>query len=301
MFASADSNITEQLGLDAGLLAEVKRIQLRSRRSVSSDMIGRYRSAFRGSGIVFSDLREYQPGDEIKHIHWKATAKSPAKVYVKSHEEDRELRVMILLDISASVAAGVMHQKRQRAVQFSALIASLAQGCGDSVGLSLFSDEVHKFMPPKRSRSNFQGILYALAAEAKPKGRTKLAVALEHLLTHQKRPAIVFLISDFLDRDYTEQLKEVSAKHDLIGVFNAEGGELPDVGLVQYQDAETGEKFLLDTSAKKTRKFLAEQDAKRITALGNEFRSIGADLIELTDNPLKPLRQLMAKRQARFR
>ena len=184
-------------------LTELRRIQLRSRRLVTGDLLGQYRSAFRGSGLLFSDLREYQPGDDVKHIHWKATARS-GKVFVKSYEEDRQLRIVLLVDTSPSMHATLGQQSSSRAVEFCSLIGSLAQRGNDLLGLLLFSDSPGEFLPPASGQKRYSRIVSSLLTARSEGGSvTDVAKALEYLSTANPKSSIIFVLSDFNCADFS--------------------------------------------------------------------------------------------------
>ncbi len=287
---------------DPSLLTELRRIEFKTRRSINADVLGKYRSAFRGSGLVFSDLREYQPGDDIRHIHWKVTARTN-RTYVKSYEEDRLLNVILAVDISNSTNFGGPKSKHQRALEFAALVAMLARQSQDALGLMLFADKVYDYLPPKRNRGVFQRILLSLLTQRELPRGTSIKNALQYLKDHQKRAALVFLISDFFSVEYEDAIKTVALKHDLIGVLlrDRQEQELPRVGIIQFEDAETGERCLIDARSSKARAALHARESERIAKLNQLFSNYGADLIELEKTGLKPLADLMARRTARMR
>ncbi len=284
---------------NASLITDVKRLEFKTRRILDSDLIGQYRSAFRGSGLIYSDLREYQPGDEVKSIHWKASART-GKVYVKSYEEDRMLNVMLLVDISRSTDYGFPKTRHIRAFEFAALIALLAQKNGDAIGLSMFSDAVEEFTPPRRSRTQIQKVILSLMEHRSLKPASNMPQAIEHLQKHLKRRGIVFIVSDFVCPPFEEQLKKLAYKHDVIAVYLEDSPEtcLPKAGIVEYCDAESGETCLLDTQSEKSRqqyKEIQSINKKRILDVCTRSRT---DLITISDNPLRPLVELMKKRSS---
>lgn len=280
--------------------AEIKRLELRARRQINSDMLGRYRSAFRGSGLVFSELREYQPGDEVRAIHWKASARL-GKIYVKSYEEDRLLNIMLAVDISNSTIVGSKKSKHQKALELSALITLLAQRSQDRIGLCLFSDTVEEFLPAKKSQRQFKQVINALLAKRQLKPATDISASLKYLLERQKHYSVLFLISDFISPPFEENLRRLSKRHDVIGVQVEDpiDSQFPAVGLVEFTDAESGRKILLDTSSKQAQTFLAHQQSKRRTNLRNLFSSCKADFISIDQNPTRPLIELMQTRTLR--
>jgi uncharacterized protein (DUF58 family) len=288
--------------ISASNLAEIRRIELRSRRSVDSNLAGQYRSAFRGSGLVFNDIREYMPGDDVKHIHWKVTARS-GKVYIKSYEEDRELNIVIALDISSSTTAGSVKSKYRRGLEFCGIVSMLAKMSQDSLGLCMFSDKIEKYLPVSKSRTQIKRILLELLEERRHTPSTNLAEALTYLSQNLKRNSVVFVISDFFSPHYLDELRLLSMKHDVIAVMLEDQLDynLPDAGLVEFQDAESGEYMLLDTSNKKVREKLAAHHEKRLADWRETCRKAGCDFIEIKEKPLWALSRLMQRRNKRLR
>jgi uncharacterized protein (DUF58 family) len=282
-------------------MAELRRIELRTRRSIDADLMGQYRSAFRGTGLVFSDIRQYQPGDDVKHIHWKVTARSP-NVYVKSYEEDRQLNIILALDISRSTQFGADKSKHQKALEFSALVALLAKSNQDAIGLCLFSDDVEEFLPARKNRSQIQRILLELMRPRELKPATNIAAAINHLNKYQRRTSIVFLISDFISPSYELELKNLSVRHDVVCVMLEDKLDvtLPQAGLVEFTDAENGQRVLLDTSSLQVRQKLNEMHNTRIEKWKGICKTAGADCIRISENSLRPLTQLMHQRAERL-
>lgn len=287
--------------LTKSLIPELRRLELRTKRRLDADLMGRYRSAFRGSGLTFSDLREYQPGDEIKNIHWKATARSQ-RPYVKTYEEDRQLNIMLAVDISNSTSAGSPISKHRRALEFSALIAMLAKNSSDMVGLTLFSDEVEEFYPPRQTRAQFQLLFSSLLKHRKLRKATDISNALQFLQLHHRRASIIFIVSDFLSTDYHRELALLSRKHDVICVALNDEQErfLPKAGLVQVEDAESDRRIIIDTGTKRGQEHYARLFKKRQEKLRDDIIQAGADIIFIEDNPLSPLLKLMNRRTARI-
>jgi uncharacterized protein (DUF58 family) len=280
--------------------SELKRLEIKTRRVLDADLCGQYRSAFRGSGLVYADLREYQPGDEIKSIHWKISARA-GKVYVKSYEEDRQLNLMLVIDISSSTLFGAARSKHAKAFEFAALIAMLAQTNGDSVGLCLFSDEVEEFLPPSKARTRFQRVILSLLQHRELKPASNLAGALEHILRHQKRRSVVFVVSDFLCPKFEEQLLKLSLKNDVVCVLleDALDQALPSAGIVEFIDAESNELYALDTSSARVQRALEKLHQERLSNLRRVCLAAQTDLITIRDSTLKPLLDLMERRSKR--
>jgi len=288
----------------AGLItlpAELKRLQLRSRKLVTGDLLGQYRSAFRGSGLVFSDLREYQPGDDIKHIHWKATART-GTVFIKSYEEDRQLRVLLAVDTSPSMRAKLGNQAYTKALEFCSLIGSLTQSGNDLLGLFLFSNSPGEFIPPSARPGRFSRILSALMnANSDNSSLTDLNAACDHLGNTLRKPSIIFVLSDFECPDFSAGLRKLVMRHDVVLVqMQPVLSALPSFGLVTFQDAESGEICVVDTSNRLVQQAWATALEKRCDTVRNTAKQCGADHIVITDNTAQPLVQLMRERVQRL-
>jgi uncharacterized protein (DUF58 family) len=288
--------------LSPELMVDLKRLELRSRRSVDSDLMGQYRSSFKGSGLIFSDLRSYAPGDDIKHIHWKATART-GKPFVKTYQEERQLKITLAVDISASTLWGAPKSKHTRALEFAGLLTILAQKNQDSVGLCLFDENIVEYIKPSSKRSQFQRILRALMDPRPLTAGTNINAALSFLQNKSPRSEIIFVVSDFLTPSFIEPLRALSFRNDVIGVSLISENEdiLPSAGLIEIKDAESGEEFIIDTSAKKTRIEMLEAIKKQIYQTQSQFASSKADFIQMTENPLRPLIDLMKQRSRRIK
>ncbi len=305
-----DENValTGGLPIDPALLMELKRIELVTRRRIDTDLLGRYRSAFRGSGLLFSDLREYQPGDDVKHIHWRVTART-GRTFVKSYEEDRHLQVLVAVDISKSTGCGAFDGDRfrsaqQRASEFAGLLTLLGMKSQDSVGLLLFSDQVHSFLPPKRSRMQTRLLLLELMRTRNLPAQTDLRKPLEHLRAHARRGAIIFIVSDFYSPPFESELKALAFSHDVVLVHLADPNPqyLPKSGLVEMRDAEGTGTVLIDASSSRFRDLLLKQRSARSQLVSELAKRSGADYLMLGDgSPLRPLRELMERRSRRMR
>ncbi len=283
------------------LPAELRRIQLRSRKLVTGDLLGQYRSAFRGSGLIFSDLREYQPGDDIKHIHWKATART-GTVFVKSYEEDRQLRVMLAVDTSSSMRAAIGQQSFSKALEFCALIGSFTQRGNDLLGLQLFADKPGIFLPPKSGSKSFSRILSSLSEEYPQSApSTDTAAALDHISVTVKKPSIVFVVSDFECADFSDALRRLGTRHDVIlAQIQPSLENLPRAGLVTFRDAESGEVCCVDTSSKAVQRAWGKALELRRSVTREIAKQSGADHFVITDSASRPLIQLMKERVKRI-
>ena len=269
---------------------------------------GQYRSIFKGRGMNFEEVRQYQPGDEVRSIDWNVTAKFSeihGDAYVKRFTEERELTVMLVVDVSASGEFGSVHlSKRELAAEVACLFAFSAIRNNDKVGLILFSDHVELFIPPKKGRPHtlrlIREILYF-----EPKGRgTKPAEALQYLNQVLHRRSVVFLISDFQTPDFSRELSVTSRRHDLIAIpiVDPREEELPDVGLLTLEDAETGEQIEIDTSNRATRLGFLKAADESASARLRDFRRKRIDAISLkTDQDYVPaLRAFFRTREKRL-
>jgi uncharacterized protein (DUF58 family) len=268
---------------------------------VTGDLLGQYRSAFRGSGLVFSDLREYQPGDDVKHIHWKATARS-GKVFIKSYEEERQLRVILAVDTSASMRAKLGIQSFAKAIEFCSLIGSLTQRGNDLLGMLLFSSAPELWLPPKSGAKRFSRILAALLnpSPTQSASSTDLSSSLDLLTTAVRKSGIIFILSDFECPDFSAALKRLSARHDVVLTqLQASPTTLPSAGLVVFRDAESGELRTVDTSSNKVRTAWIKTLAERRAAIKQLATRCHADHIVVSDNTAQPLIDLMRERVRR--
>ena len=280
--------------------SELRRIQLRSRRLVTGDLLGQYRSAFRGTGLVFTDIREYQPGDDVKHIHWKATART-GKVFVKSYEEDRQLRVLLAVDMSASMRALNQRSAYAKALEFAATIGALAQRGNDLFGLSLFAEKPITYLQPKSGAKRTHQILATLMSEQGDYHSTDLAAALDHISLTLRKPSIIFVLSDFLCPAFDAPLKTLSVLHDVVLVQIESPLEQGDaLGLVTFTDAETGEEAVVDTSDPVVRQKWSEALEARRASLKETAQSCRADHIVISDSVIRPLVRLMRERVRRI-
>lgn len=286
------------------ILKKIRRLELRTRRLVNSSFAGQYHSVFKGRGMNFEEVREYNPGDEIRSIDWNVTARMSTP-YVKKYTEERELTVMLLVDVSASGGFGSVElSKRELAAEVAAILAFSAINNNDKVGLLLFSDEVELFIPPKKGRQHTLRLIREMLY-FEPKGRgTNLGVALEYLNKVVTRRAVVFMISDFLAPDYTTPFTVASRRHDIVAMPVIDPGEeaLPDVGLVTFEDAETGELIEVNTSSGAVREAFAESEERRRKELDRLFGTRGVDVVPLWTNQdyLAALRSFFDRRERRM-
>ena len=266
------------------ILKKVKKIEIHTRGLVNDLFGGEYHSVFKGRGMTFSEVREYQPGDDIRLIDWNVTARTGAP-FVKIFEEERELTVFILVDISGSGNFGSLDQlKRDFASEIAAVLGFSAIKNNDKVGLILFSDEIEKFLIPKKGKSHVLRVIRELLYTKPKSRRTSIKKALDYLLNVAKRKSVVFLISDFLDDDYWSSLKVVNRKHDLIGIRLYDPAEikLPNLGLTKVKDSESGESFWVDTSDNNIMDELERTNHLNQDKLNSKSKKIGFDLITIS-------------------
>ena len=285
------------------ILKKVKRIEIRTRGLVNDLFGGEYHSVFKGRGMTFSEVREYQPGDDIRLIDWNVTARTGSP-FVKIFEEERELTVYLLVDISASGEFGSHQQlKREFGAEIAAVLGFSAIKNNDKVGLVLFSDDVEKYVVPKKGKSHILRVVRELLYTNPTKNGTSIKTALDYLLKVAKRKSVVFLISDFLDDGYWSSLKVVNRKHDLIGIQLYDPAEirLPDLGLAKIEDPETGSEFWIDTSSDHALKALKKQLDIDQTKFEKESRKIGFDIIPISTDQdfVEPLLSLFKTREKR--
>jgi uncharacterized protein (DUF58 family) len=287
------------------ILKKVKRIEIQTRGVVNDVFSGEYHSVFKGRGMEFSEVREYQFGDDIRTIDWNVTARM-GKPFVKIFEEERELTVVLLVDVSSSGEFGTVNQmKGEIAAEICALLAFSAIKNNDKVGLIVFTDEVEKFVKPKKGKSHVLRVVREILYH-KPKGRgTNISKALQFLSRITHRRAVVFLVSDFINADYEKALQIANRRHDIIAISitDPRERELPNVGFIELEDAETGETFLLDTSDPAVRGDVTERSLQMRMIRQKLFRSINVDHIDINtkESYIEPLIRFFRMRAKRFR
>ena len=275
------------------ILKKVRRIEIHTRNIVDDLFAGDYHSVFRGQGMEFAEVREYQQGDDVRSVDWNVTARS-GRPFVKVFDEERELSVVLAVDASASGAFGSGGQmKGEVGVEISAVLAFAAIKNNDRVGLLIFTDEVEVFIPPKKGRRHVLRVIRELLY-CKPRGRgTSIATSLEYLDRVLHRRSVVFLLSDFLDEGFERPMRLVGRRHDLVAVSLADPREreLPPVGFIALRDAETGERRVVDAGSEAVRQLFAEGAAARRDELAASLRRMGTDHIEIdtTRSYVEPL------------
>ncbi len=270
------------------VLKKVRRLEISTRGAVNDVFSGEYHSVFKGRGMNFAEVREYQYGDDIRMLDWNVTARVGAP-YVKLYEEERELTVMLMVDASASGDFGTAERmKGELAVEICALLAFAATKNNDKVGLIIFTDRVEKFVPPRKGRTHVLRVLRELLY-FRPSGRgTDIEAALEYLTHVMRRRAVVFLVSDFLDTDYRRALTVAGRRHDLVAIRITDPREtaIPPIGYVELEDAETGQHLLLDTSDPDFQSLLTANVTREQEVREKMFRSMKVDFMEVrTDRP----------------
>lgn len=286
------------------LLKQVRQIEIKTKGLVNQVFSGEYHSVFKGRGMEFSEVREYQIGDDIRNIDWNVTARF-GHPFIKIFEEERELTVILMVDISGSLIFGTRDKtKQQIAAELSAILAFSAMKNNDKVGLLLFTDKIEKFVPPRKGKKHVLRIIREVLS-FEPEGKaTNIRGALEYLNHAIKKRSIVFLLSDFMDTGYEKILRVVGKKHDFIGVVmnDIRENEIPRMGLVKFTDAETGEERWLDTNDSKIRRHLKETRQEIARVRKSLFVSSRLDSIEIQtgQNYVKPLVQFFRLRGQRW-
>jgi len=287
----------------SALLKKVRKIEIKTKGLSNHIFAGEYQTAFKGKGMAFSEVREYQPGDDVRSIDWNVTARYNAP-FVKVFEEEREMTVMLLIDVSASGNFGTQEQfKRELATELSAILAFSAIKNNDKVGVIFFTDKVEQFIPPKKGKSHILRIIREVLA-FQPTGKgTNIAGALEYFNSVIKKRSICFILSDFMSKEFDRPLKIASKKHDLVAlrIHDTREDSLPNVGLVPMQDAETEKIIFVDTSSKKVRDNFAKNKLQATEKLRKLFPASGVDLIDITTGTdyVKPLINFFKTRGSR--
>jgi len=280
---SEDGALESVETLPPELFAKIKSIQIRTQRVVNDVFAGEYESAFKGRGMEFEEVREYREGDDLRHIDWKVTARM-GHPFVKVHREERELTVMLAVDVSSSGAFGTGAKlKNEVAAELAAILAYTAIKSNDRVGLVIFSDRIEHYIPPKKGSVHVWRVIREILSFRPTRRSTDLAGALEYLSKVLRRRSVIFVISDFLDEGFTERLRIAARRHDVtaIAVGDRREADLPPIGILELEDAETGETVLVDTyDANTTGGFhlLAGEDREKRSRF---FRSAGVGEVQI--------------------
>ena len=303
MSPAAATSVRDAHSVPAEVLRRIREIEIKARILADEGFLGSYRSVFRGSGLEFEEVREYQPGDEIRTIDWNVTARTGTP-YVKKYREERELNVVLAVDVSASSWFGtVQASKRELTAAVSALLAVSAMKVNDRVSLVLFGDRVLDYHPPRRGHDHLVRLIRAVLYEDAGRARTSISAAADFLRTIAKKRSVVFFVSDFFDEGWEPSLRLLGRRHDVIAVplSDPREAELPRVGVVRLEDAETGVVRSIDTGSAALRQAYAEEAARRRAERIRAFGRLGVDSVELsTDRPyLPPLLALFRTRTHR--
>ncbi len=265
------------------IVKKVKQIEIRTRKRTENTLMGQYHSAFKGQGMTFSEVRPYQFGDDIRRIDWNKTARFK-EPYVKVMEEERELTMMLLVDISASMNYGTKIQlKRELVAEISASLGFSAAGNNDKVGLILFADKVYKVIPPQKGRKHILAIISTILTADYVEAKANINAALEYMMHVFKKKSLAFLFSDFADDFDDKLLKIASKKHQLLGlrVFDEKDNEIPDVGYAFFRDVETGKQIWVNTSSQRWRYNYSEAQKQKLRHLKDAFEKSSASFVEV--------------------
>jgi uncharacterized protein (DUF58 family) len=286
------------------IVKKIQQIQIHTRRLVNEAFVGEYHSVFKGRGMEFDEVREYQPGDEIRTIDWNVTARM-GRPFIKRYVEERELTVMLLVDVSASGNFGsIKHLKNEVATEICAILAFSAIKNNDKVGMIMFTDKIEKFIPPKKGPKHVLRVIRELLC-AQPTGKgTNISVALEYLNKITHRRTISFVVSDFIANDYAHALRIANKRHDMIAItiVDPREQELPNVGFIELRDAESGEILLLDTADSLARREFGALNNRRRQEQSRLFRSMGVDeiLINTNRHHVEPIVRFFRMREKRY-
>jgi len=286
------------------ILKKVKQIEIRTRGLVNDLFGGEYHSVFKGRGMTFSEVREYQPGDDIRLIDWNVTARTGSP-FIKIFEEEREVTVYLLVDVSSSgLFSSTKSLKKDINAEIAAVLGFSAIKNNDKVGLILFSDEVEKYIVPKKGKSHVLRVIRELLYFKPKNKKTSLKNALDFLLKVSKRKSVVFILSDFMDEGYWSALRVANRKHDIIGlrIHDEAETEFPDVGLMKISDSETGENIWIDTSSEYDRLTFTKTANDEMNSLHKQARKIGFDLVPIQTNEdfVEPLMSFFRLREKRY-
>jgi uncharacterized protein (DUF58 family) len=286
------------------ILKKVRQIQIRTSRLVTDAFLGGYGSVFKGRGIEFEEVREYQPGDDVRIIDWNVTARK-GHPFIKLFKEERELTVMLLVDLSHSGRFGSVRQfKSEIASEICALLAFSAIKNNDNVGLIIFTNKVEKFVPPKKGKRHVLRVIRELLYFQPESKHTDISVGLEYLSKVTSRRTVTFVVSDFIASGYDMPLRIANKRNDIIAIAITDPRELelPNVGFIELQDAETGELVFVDSSNSNVRKQFAQRNARAVKDRNDLFRSMGVDTIDIrTDRPyIEPIMKFFRMRERRL-
>ncbi|OLC52803.1 MAG: hypothetical protein AUH85_15885 [Chloroflexi bacterium 13_1_40CM_4_68_4] len=286
----------------ADVLRQIHNLEVRSRVLADEMLLGTYRSVFRGSGLEFEEVREYEQGDDIRSIDWNVTARMGSP-FVKKYREDRELAILLMVDVSSSTWFGSAERsKRELAAEVGTILAAVALRNNDRVGLVLFSDHIERYLPPRAGRDHLLRVIRELVSAEPVRARTDIGAAVRFLRNVTKKHAVVFLLSDFLDADFSAPLRRLAQKHDVIALTLNDPRELdlPAVGVIALEDAETGAIDFIDTSRAPVRESYARAARERRIERRRAFVRMAVDVADLsTDRPFVPALQTLFNARSR--
>lgn len=291
--------------ISAELFKQIKAIQIRTNYLVNDILAGEYSSAFKGRGMEFEEVREYRIGDDVRNIDWNVTARMHNIPYVKEFREERELTVMLLVDVSSSGQFGSHNKlKNEVAAEVASILAYAAIKSNDKVGLIVFSDKVEQYIPPKKGRAHIWRVIRSILS-FKPEGiKTDIAAPLEFLIKVAHRKTVSFLISDFIAEDFKKPLRMSKKKHDIIAVsvVDPREMELPSIGFIELEDAETGETIMIDTYDTNITRGFKLINQKQLIERERFFRSLNVDhiLIRTDRSYVEPIMRFFLKREKRL-
>lgn len=269
------------------LFKQVRKIEIKTRGLSSNIFAGQYHSAFKGRGMAFSEVREYQVGDDVRDIDWNVTARF-RRPFVKVFEEERELTVMLLIDVSGSLDFGTTERtKREMATEMAAILAFSAIQNNDKIGVIFFSDRIEKYIPPKKGRKHILYIIHEMLDFKPESKRTNVAAAIEYLTRVMKRRCIAFVVSDFYaENSFQKELQIANSKHDVVAiqVYDQRAKTLPNVGLMKVKDAETGHEMFIDTASAKLRRAHTEYWLEKMNTLKTTFAQSNVDWVSVATN-----------------
>lgn len=290
--------------ISADIFKKIQRIQIQTTHLANAILAGAYRSAFKGKGMEFEEVREYEPGDDIRTIDWNVTARMQ-NPYVKSYREERDITVMLIVDVSASARFGSTNKlKAELIAEIGGIIAFSAIKNNDRVGLILFSDIVEKYVPPKKGVRHVMRVIRELLLHKPQHKSTNIAAALDFLGGVQAQSGVCFLISDFISPDYAHEASLMAKKHDLItiGITDPDEIAFPNMGLINLQDLETGQTQVIDSSHKATQEAFQKHAQERLTTHQHLMNKIGAGFIDLrTNQPYIPAMKKFFKNRGKQR
>ena len=289
--------------IPAEILKKVRLIEIKTRHIVNNIFGGEYHSAFKGMGMEFAEVREYYPGDDIRAIDWNVTART-GKPFIKKYDEERELTVMLIVDVSASGFFGTGDSlKSDIMIELASILSFSAIKNNDKVGLSLFSDKIEEFIPPKKGKSHVLRVIREMIYHKAKDRKTDISIALEHIQKVLKRKSIIFLLSDFWDDSYQQTMKLINKKHDLINIQILDKAEIaiPKLGMVKFHDAETQKSAWIDTNNKQVQNISTKyiQNKNKVIKEFCKNNKIDFISIDTAEGYLNPLEQFFSNRMHR--